>query len=96
MKIHGRMVVIWNSYARFASDVIDFQNRTAFDVLELYKIAKQTAGTVEALLVRARDYARELHVSEVCRARELATLSFEVRMGFSIAEQRLTLSNALI
>ena len=42
-------VVTWNSYARFAGDVIDFQNRTAFDVLELYKIANQTAVTVEAL-----------------------------------------------
>ena len=46
-------VVTWNSYARFAGDVIDFQNRTAFDVLELYKIANQTTGTVESLVVRA-------------------------------------------
>ena len=42
------------------------------------------------------EFARDLHASEVCRARELATLSFEVKMGFSIAEQRPTLSNALV
>ena len=89
-------VVTWNSYARVAGDVIDFQNRTAFDVLELYKIANQTARTVEALRVRAIEFARDLHASEVRGARELATLSFEVRMGFSIAEQRSTLSNALV
>ena len=76
--------------------MIDFQNRTAFDVLELYKIANQTAGTVEALRGRALEFARDLHASEVRRAREIATLSFEVRMGFSIAEQRSTLSNALV
>ena len=83
-------VVTWNSYARFAGDVIDFQNRTAFDVLELYKISNQTAGTVEALRVQAIEFAKDLHASEVRCARELATLSFEVRMGFSIAEQRST------
>ena len=88
-------VVTWNSYARFAGDVIDFQNRTAFDVLELYKIANQTAGKVKALRVRAIEFARDLHASEVRPARELSTLSFEARMGFSIAEQRSTLSNAL-
>ena len=86
----------WNSYARFAGDVIDFQNRTAFIVLELYTIANQTAGTVEALRVRAIEFARDLHASEVRRARELDTLSFEVKMEFSIAEQRSTLSNALV
>ena len=86
----------WNSYARFAGDVIDFKNRTAFDVLELYKIANQTAGTVEALCVRAIEFARDLHASEVRHARELATLSFEVRMGFSIEEQRSTISYALV
>ena len=89
-------VVTYNSYARFAGDVIDFQNQTAFDVLELYKIANQTASTVEALRVRAIEFARDLHASEVRRARELATLSFEVRMGFRIAEQRSTLNNALV
>ena len=89
-------VVTWNSYAIFAGDVIDFQNRTAFDLLELYKIANQTAGTVEALRVRAIEFARDFHTSEVCRALELATLRFEVRMGFSIAEQRSTSSNALV
>ena len=89
-------VFTWNSYARFAGDVIEFQNRTAFDVLELYKIANQTAGTVEALRVLAIEFARDLHASEVRRARELATLIFELRMGFSIAEQRSTLSNALV
>ena len=89
-------VVTWNSYARFPGDVIDFKNRTAFDVLELYKIANQTAGTVEAFRVRAIEFARDLHASEVRRARELATLSFEVRIGFNIAEQRSTLSNALV
>ena len=91
--------VTWSSYAKFAGDVINFQNRTAFDVLELYKIAKianQTAGTVEALRVRALEFARELHASEVRRARELAMLSFKARMGFNIAEQRSTLSNALV
>ena len=76
--------------------MIDFQNRTAFDVLELYKIVKQTAGTVEALRVRALEFDRDLHASEVRRARELATLSFKVRMGFSIAEHRSALSNALV
>ena len=86
----------WNSYARFAGDVIDFQNRTAFDMLELYKIANQTAGTVKALRVRAIEFARDLHALEVRRARALATLCFEVRMGFSMAEQRSTLSNALV
>ena len=89
-------VVTWNSYARFAGDVIDFQNRTAFDLLELYKIAIQSAGTVEALRFRAIEFARDLHASEVRRARELATLSIEVRMGFSIAKQRSTLSNAFV
>ena len=69
-------VVIWNSYARFAGDVIEFQNRTAFDLLELYQIANQTAGTVEALRVWAIEFARDMHASEVRRARELATLSF--------------------
>ena len=76
--------------------MIDFQNRTAFDKLELYKIANQTAGTVKALRVRAIEFASDLHASEVRRARELATLSFEIRIGFSIAEQRSTLSNALV
>ena len=89
-------VVNWNSFARFAGDVIDFQNQTAFDLLELNKIANQTAGTVEALRVRAIEFARDLHALEVRRARELATLSFEVRIKFSIAEQRSTLSNALV
>ena len=65
-------------------------------MLELYKIANQTAGTVEALRVRAIEFARDLHALGVRRARELATLSFEVRMGFSIDEQRSTLSNALV
>ena len=89
-------VVTWNSYARFAGDVIDFQNRSAFDVLELYKIANKTAGTVVALRVRAIEFARDMHASEVCPARELAKLSFEIIMRFSIAEQRSTLSNALV
>ena len=89
-------VVTWNSYERFAGDVINFQNRTAFDVLELYTISNQTAGTVEAFRVRAIEFARDWHASEVRRVRELTTLSFEVRMGFSIAEQRSTLSNALV
>ena len=44
-------VVNRNSYARFAGDVIDFQNQTAFDVLVLYKLANQTARTVVALRV---------------------------------------------
>ena len=57
-------IVTWNSYARFAGDVIEFQNRTAFDVLELYKIANQTAWTVEALHVRAIGFATDLHASE--------------------------------
>ena len=85
----------WNSYARFTGDVIDFNNRTAFDVLELSKIANQITGTVEALRVRAIEFAKDLHASEVRRARELATLSFEVRIRFTIAEQRSTLSNTL-
>ena len=51
---------------------------------------------MEALRVRAITFARDFHASAVRRARELATLSFEVRMGFSIAEQRSTLSNALV
>ena len=76
--------------------MIDFQNRTAFYVLELYKIANQTAETVEALRVRAIEFARDLHASEVRRARELATLSFQVRIGFSIEEQRSTLSNTSV
>ena len=59
-------------------------------MLELYKISNQTAGTLGALIVRAIEFARDLHASEVCRARKLATLSFEVRMKFSIAEQRST------
>ena len=50
-------VVTKNSYAKFAGYAIDFQNRTAFDVLELYKIAKQTASTVVALRVRAITFA---------------------------------------
>ena len=37
--------------------VIEFQDRTAFDVLELYKIANQTAWTVEALRFRAIEFA---------------------------------------
>ena len=65
-------------------------------MLEFYKIANQTVGTVEALRVRAREFVRDLHASEVRRARKLATLSSEVRMGFSIAEQRSTLSNTLV
>ena len=64
-------------------------------MLELYKIANQTAGTVVALRVRSIEFARDLHASEVCRARDLATLSFQVRMGFSVAEQKSTLSNSL-
>ena len=56
-----KWVVTWNSYARFAGDVIDFQYQTAFDVLELYKIANQTAGTDDALRVRAIEFARNLH-----------------------------------
>ena len=83
----------WNWYARFAGDVIVFQNRIAFDVLKLYKIANQTAGRVEALRVWAIEFARDFHAFEVRRSPELATLSFEVRMGCSIAEQRSTLSN---
>ena len=47
-------------------------------MLELYKIANQTAETVAALRVRAIEFARDLHASEVRRARELAMLSFEV------------------
>ena len=86
----------WNLYARFANDVIDFQNRTAFDVVELNKIANHTAGTVEAMRVRAIEFARDLHALEVRRGRELAPLSFEVRMGFFIVEQRSTLSNVLL
>ena len=82
--------------AIFAGDVIDFQNRMAFDVLELDKIANQTAVTVEALCVQALEFARDLHAFEVRRARELATLSFEVKMGFNIAEQKSTLCNSLM
>ena len=51
---------------------------------------------MEALRVRAIEFARDLHALEFRRACELATLSFEVRMGFSIAEQSSTLSNALV
>ena len=58
-------VVTWNSYARFAVNVIDFQNQTAFDMLKLHKLANQTAGTVEALRIRALEFAKDLHTSEV-------------------------------
>ena len=50
---------------------------------------------MEALRVRAIEFTRDLHASEVRRARELATLSFEVRMRFRIEEQRSALSNSL-
>ena len=76
--------------------MIDFLNRIPFDVLELYKIANQTESKVEGLRVQAIEFSRDLHASDVFRARELATLSFDVKMGFSIAEQKSTLSNALV
>ena len=88
-------VVNWNSYARFAADVIDFQNRTAYDVLELYKLTNATVGVVEELRKRAIKFAQDLHAGEIRRTREFANLNLEVRMGLSIAEQRSTLSNAL-
>ena len=88
-------VVNWNSYARFAADVIDFQNRTAYDVLELYKLTNATVGVVEELRKRAIKFAQDLHAAEIRRTREFANLNLEVRMGLSIAEQRSTLSNAL-
>ena len=89
-------VVTWNSHAKFGGDVIDFIKRTAFDLLELYKFVNVTAGVVEALRVRAIEFSRDLHVAEVRRANELATLSLEIQMKFSIADQRSKLSNALI
>ena len=48
------------------------------------------------MCVRAIEFAKDLHASEIRHARELATLIFEIRMRFSIAEQRSTLSNALV
>ena len=40
-------VVTWNSYAKFAGDVVDWQNRTSHDVLELYRLITllQTSST---------------------------------------------------
>ena len=66
-------VVTWNSYARFAGDVIDFQNRTAYDVLELYRLANETAGVVEKLRLRSIEFARNLHAAEVSCTSELAS-----------------------
>ena len=60
-------------------------------MLELYKLANQTAGTKEALRVQAIELARNLHASKIRRERKLATLSFEVRMGFSIAEKKINI-----
>ena len=74
-------VVTWNSYARFAGDVIDFQNNTAYDVLELSCLVNEAAVVVENLRLRSIEFARNLHVAEVRRTSELASLSFEVRMG---------------
>ena len=69
----------WNSYARFAGDVIDFQNRTSHDVLELYRLANTTAGVVETLRLHAIEFAKNLNAAEVRRTRELSALSFEFR-----------------
>ena len=49
-----------------------------------------------SLRVRAIKIGKYLHASKFCRACELAPISFKVRMGFSIAEQRSTLNNALV
>ena len=89
-------VVTWNSYAQFAKDVISFQNRSAHDVLELYKLTNTTASVMEILSSRLVKLAQEAHAAEINRARELSALKLEVRLGFSIAEQRSTLTNALV
>ena len=88
-------VVTWNAYARFAKDVISFQNKTAQNVLELYHLVNITASVVEELRERAVNFAQELHAAERRRAHELAGLNMEVRLGFSIAEQRSTLTTTL-
>jgi hypothetical protein len=40
------------SYARFAGNVIDFKNKTAHDVLELFKISKGIASVLEVIQER--------------------------------------------
>ena len=57
-------------------------------MLKFYTIANQTAGTVEALRVRAIEFARDLHILNVRRKRELATLSLKVRMRLIITEHK--------
>ena len=88
-------IVTWNSYATFAGDVVDWQNRTSHDVLELYRLVNTTADVVEVLRTRAVEFARQLHTAEVLRTRQIHTLTTEMRIGFSIGEQRSSLSNAL-
>ena len=92
----NNLLMTYNSYARFVGNGIDYQNRTAFDVLKLYKIANVTAKVVAALSVRAIKFVRDLLAANVSCARVLATVSLIVRMIFSFADQPSTLTKALV
>ena len=48
-------------------------------------MANVTAGIVETLRVHAIKFFKNLHTTKVCSACELASLSLEVRIKFSIS-----------
>ena len=57
-------------YSKFAGNVIDFLNKTAFKKLKFYKMAKETMKVVEAYRVRAIKFVKHFHAAQGCGPRE--------------------------